>query len=294
MDASFEYYRIFYYVATYGSMTQAAQYLHTDQPNVSRIIKKLEYEAGFLLFSRAGNSLKLTDQGKRIYTLIKPAIEQIENAQKQIESERELISNNISIACNGSAIHYIQPKLKEFKTSNRNVNVKLKTLTSGEAIELVENEGVDVGLITGDAREIVGLDSRILAEFHDVLTVGYEKREFAERVHSIKDFENEDFILLPEKSRPYNFFMEFMQKYDFTPKSSLEVSRSEQVAMMVMYNWGIGFLPDFLVEETRKKEAPLYPVKLKEEIPPRYIKVITKASRTMSPATEKFFKYIFK
>ena len=293
MDVSFEYYRIFYYVATYGSMTAAAQYLHTDQPNVSRIIKKLEYEAGFLLFSRVGNSLKLTTQGKRIYTLIKPAIEQIENAQKQIENEKEFISNNISMASNGSAIHYIQPKLKEFRKANPSVNMKLKTMTSGEVIELVESERVDVGFVTRDSQELPGLDSKILVEFHDVLAVGYEMKELSEGVHSLKEFENEEFILLPENCHPYNFFMDFMKKNDFTPKSSLEVSRSEQVAMMIMYNWGVGFLADFLVEETRKKET-LFPVTLEEKIPPRYIKVITKPGHTMSPVTEKLLHFLDK
>lgn len=293
MDVSFEYYRVFYYVATYGSMTQAAAYLQTDQPNVSRIIKKMEYEAGFLLFSRVGNSLKLTTQGNRIYTLIKPAIEQIENAQELIENEKEYIANNISIASNGSAIHFIQPKLKEFRKTNPNVNLKLKTLTSGEIIEMVESERVDVGFITRDAQDIPGLNSAILTEFYDVLTVGSEMKDYSKSVHSLKEFENEEFILLPENCHPYNFFMNFMNSNGFVPKSSLQVSRTEQVAMMIMYNWGVGFLPDFLVEETRKRET-LYPVKLKEQISPRYIKVITKPGHTLSPVTEKLLHNLLK
>ena len=41
---NFEYYRIFYYVAKYQNITQAAGALFSNQPNVSRIIHKLEGE----------------------------------------------------------------------------------------------------------------------------------------------------------------------------------------------------------------------------------------------------------
>ena len=38
MDISFEYYKIFYYVAKYENITKAAMVLKSSQPNVTRII----------------------------------------------------------------------------------------------------------------------------------------------------------------------------------------------------------------------------------------------------------------
>lgn len=40
MYISFDYYRAFYYVAKYGSISQAAEALMNNQPNVSRTIKE--------------------------------------------------------------------------------------------------------------------------------------------------------------------------------------------------------------------------------------------------------------
>lgn len=42
MDISFEYYKIFYYVAKYENITKAAMVLKSSQPNVTRIIHILE------------------------------------------------------------------------------------------------------------------------------------------------------------------------------------------------------------------------------------------------------------
>ena len=46
MYISYDYYRVFYYVAKYGSITQAAKILLNSQPNLTRTIKTLESEWG--------------------------------------------------------------------------------------------------------------------------------------------------------------------------------------------------------------------------------------------------------
>ena len=53
MYISFDYYRAFYYVAKYGSISQAAEALMNNQPNVSRTIKNLESELNCTLFVRS-------------------------------------------------------------------------------------------------------------------------------------------------------------------------------------------------------------------------------------------------
>ena len=40
-NINFEYYKVFYYVARYGSFTQAAKALYSNQPNVARVINLL-------------------------------------------------------------------------------------------------------------------------------------------------------------------------------------------------------------------------------------------------------------
>ena len=44
MSISLESYRVFYYAAKYKSFSQAAAALYNNQPNVTRIIRRLESE----------------------------------------------------------------------------------------------------------------------------------------------------------------------------------------------------------------------------------------------------------
>ena len=72
MNISFEYYRIFYYVAKYENITKAAMVLKSSQPNVTRIIHILEDQLDCRLFLREPRGLKLTEEGKRLYAHVMP------------------------------------------------------------------------------------------------------------------------------------------------------------------------------------------------------------------------------
>lgn len=52
MNISYDYYRVFYYVAKYKSFTGAAKALLNNQPNITRMMKKLEEQtASFRFYS---------------------------------------------------------------------------------------------------------------------------------------------------------------------------------------------------------------------------------------------------
>lgn len=49
------------------SFSSAAKELFTTQPNVSKAIKALEEELGFLLFERHNRGISLTEDGEKVY-----------------------------------------------------------------------------------------------------------------------------------------------------------------------------------------------------------------------------------
>ena len=73
MYISFDYYRAFYYVAKYGSISQAAEALMNNQPNVSRTIKNLESELNCTLFVRSRKGVELTPEGEMLYAHVAAA-----------------------------------------------------------------------------------------------------------------------------------------------------------------------------------------------------------------------------
>ena len=74
---TYDYYRIFYYVAQYKSFTKAARALHNNQPNITRCMNNLEQELGCKLFVRSHRGVSLTPEGERLYQRVAAAYEQL-------------------------------------------------------------------------------------------------------------------------------------------------------------------------------------------------------------------------
>lgn len=90
MNVNYDYYRIFYYVAKCGNLSQAARELVNNQPNLTRSIKNLEAELGCPLFSRTNRGMKLTPEGERLYRHVKIAVEQLEAGEAELAQSRSL------------------------------------------------------------------------------------------------------------------------------------------------------------------------------------------------------------
>ena len=90
MNISYDYYRVFYYVAKYRSFTGAARALMNNQPNITRMMKKLEDELGCTLFIRQRHGVSLTPEGKKLYAHVTVAFEHILSGEQEIMRERGL------------------------------------------------------------------------------------------------------------------------------------------------------------------------------------------------------------
>ena len=60
MNVNYEYYRLFYYVCKYHSITRAANVLRMSQPNVTRALNRLEEQLGCKLLVRSTRGVTMT------------------------------------------------------------------------------------------------------------------------------------------------------------------------------------------------------------------------------------------
>ena len=97
MNVSYDYYRIFYYVAKYGSFTQAANVLLNSQPNITRAMKALESELGCTLFIRTNKGVTLTPEGETLYSHIALAFDHIQTGEEEIALNKGLKKGIVSI-----------------------------------------------------------------------------------------------------------------------------------------------------------------------------------------------------
>ena len=104
MNISYDSYRVFYYAAKYRSFSQAAAALYNNQPNVPRMIRRLESELGCALFFRSPQGVRLTPEGEKLYAHIAVACESIEAGEAEILSDQSLQSGIVHIAASSLAL----------------------------------------------------------------------------------------------------------------------------------------------------------------------------------------------
>ena len=139
MEITYDYYRIFYYVAKYRSFSKAARVLMRNQPNITKVINNLEEQLGCRLFIRSNRGAELTPEGERLYAHISIAYEQIRAAEIELPNEKSLQSGRISIGASETALHGILlPVLKDFHSAYPGVRLCIYNHSTPQAIQALK------------------------------------------------------------------------------------------------------------------------------------------------------------
>jgi DNA-binding transcriptional LysR family regulator len=89
--------RIFLVVAERGSLLKAAEVLHTNQPALSRSLRRLERLVGAPLFVRSSKGLTLTELGRRMREPVRTLLDQAAAVEAQALAEARGVSGVLKV-----------------------------------------------------------------------------------------------------------------------------------------------------------------------------------------------------
>ena len=98
-DITHRHIEIFHAVMTSGSLTAAAELLHTSQPTVSRELARFEKLTGLSLFERLRGRLHPTVQGLRLFEEVQRSWYGLDRIISAAEGLRQFRQGELSIAC---------------------------------------------------------------------------------------------------------------------------------------------------------------------------------------------------
>ena len=146
---NFEYYKIFYYVAKYKSITQAASLLYSSQPSISRMIKILEQELGCTLFIRTRKGVALTPEGEELFDHVAPACEELFVGEELLSRSYGLQGDTIRIGASETALRcFLFDNLELFYAEHPAIKLKIYNHTASEALENLKNGNVDLAVVS--------------------------------------------------------------------------------------------------------------------------------------------------
>ncbi len=123
MDINYELYKVFYYVATTLSFSQASKQLFISQSAVSQSIKALEKKLDQTLFIRSTKRVQLTPEGEILLRHVEPAMNLIKRGESQL-MDSATTGGQIRIGASDTICRYfLVPYLKRFHKEFPNAHI---------------------------------------------------------------------------------------------------------------------------------------------------------------------------
>lgn len=290
MTNNYELYKVFYWAAKTGSLTQAAHALFLTQPSVSHAIKQLEESFGLTLFHRNSKGVSLTQEGAVLYSYIEQSQILISLAEKKMAELKNLDSGVLRIGGSDSLFkHYLLPFLEDFHLKYPDVGIQLLHGTTPEIMSYLKEGKIDLGV----ARMPI-VDSQIEVQggiqLQDCFVAGCRYApEIQDKVLSLQELLEFPLVLFSRNSRARMAITEFFHGYGYELRPEIEVGSVDLLIELARKGLGLSYVArEFVSKEL--EEGSLFEIKLNVELPPSQVGVMNMRSLPLTSAAKKFIE----
>ncbi|MER7246752.1 LysR family transcriptional regulator [Kribbella sp. NPDC000426] len=152
--------RHFVALAEERSFTAAAGREHIVQSGLSTSIRALEKDVNALLFVRGTRPVRLTAEGDALVPLARRTLEAAAAARQTVQEVHGVLAGQLRIGALQTTGHTLPFAgwLAEFATAHPRVQISVVQLSASEMVQLVQDGGLDCGLVALLDHEPPGLD----------------------------------------------------------------------------------------------------------------------------------------
>lgn len=284
MYISYDYYRVFYYVAKYGNVSQAAKLLLNNQPNLTRTIRNLECELGCPLFSRTNRGMKLTPEGERLYTHVRIAFEHIEAGEAELTEARNLQTGTVYIAASEVALRcLLLPVLKQYRLLYPGVRIRISNHSTPQAIAALKDGAADIAVVTTPTVRSASLVETVIRPIQEAAVCSSAFPALTDRPVALSELLDYPIISLGPDTKSFAFYSDFFTGHSLPFHPAIEAFTADQILPMVEADLGVGFVPNEFLES----ESRVCRIDLKEQIPERQVVLIKRKGQPLSVAARK-------
>ena len=287
MDINYELYKVFYYVATSLSFSEASKHLFISQSAVSQSVKTLEKKLGQPLFIRSTKKVRLTPAGQLLMKHVEPAMNLIRRGEHQLLDSQSLGLGQLHIGASDTICRYfLVPYLKEFHQKFPNVPIKVTNATSLGCADLLDQGKVDM-IVTNspNARLNPSCTRKTLLEFHDVFIANPAHFHFEQRELSLHELTEYPLITLERLCTTSEFLHNLFLQHQLELMPEIELSSNDLLIDLARIGLGVAFVPDYCVAENL---SDLTVIKIRETMPARQIVAAVNTSLPVNASTNEF------
>ncbi|WP_316568599.1 LysR family transcriptional regulator [Neobacillus sp. YIM B06451] len=236
----------FIYVCQLGSFNKAAEALYLTQPSVTARIQSLEREINIKLFHRNGNKISLTEKGEYFFPHAQKILQSYQEARYGLQ--QVAIPYDLVIGSALSISNNILPEiLPGFKSTFKDVKIKIVTGHSKDILQKVINKEVDFGIVRTETHPQI----ESIRLYNDPIGLFVPRNHILlkEEKVTIEHVSKQPLIFFDYGSMDWLMINRLFSSNNVTPNISLEVDNMETTKNLVLKGMGISFLPEHCVKQ---------------------------------------------
>ena len=278
-------YRIFYYVAKEGSISAAAKKIYVSQPAISKSLKKLEELLNVDLFYRTLTGVQLTEFGETLLFYVENSYNSLLTAERTLLESKALERGKVSI---GVPSHigsfFLFEYIEKFKKDYPNIKIKIVSRSTNEMIEQLESHEIDFMI---DSSPVDTKYNNVIVEKLVTFPNSFiTNKKYDENMTSLKDFEDEPFILPVNRSSRRKELESLLTSNNIELKNIIEIETTEMAISAAKKGFGICVIAEEAVK-TELEQGQLYKLNVKEKLPGLEINIVY-IENFLPPAPRKF------
>lgn len=274
VTGNLEYYKVFYYVARFGSVTKAAGELSLSQPAVSQAVKQLEKTLGVDLFYRAARGVRLTGAGELLFRYVEKGYEQMEAGEQQVRRLLNIELGEIRIGASDMTLkYYLLPYLERFHEVYPEIKVNVSNAPTPETLQFLQEGRIDFGIVSSPFEASGEVDIQKVREIEDIFVAGRKFTEYKNKTLDLQVLESLPMIVLEGNTSTRSYMDAYLAGNHVTLRPEFELATSDMIVQFALRNLGVGcVVRDFAKEYL--DTGRLFELRLNKMIPRRNFCVV--------------------
>lgn len=236
--------KIFYTVAQYGSISNAARELNYAQSNITTKIKQLEKQLQTTLFYRHNRGTLLTAKGKILLSYTENIFYLIDEAVKAVQDNDTPQGHLLIGSMETTAAVRLPSLLSKYHHTYPDVELTLQTGPTNQNIQAVLQYELDGAFVAGPIHH-AELEQKTFIEENLVIITDHAHPQLS----SIQDIQNRTLLVFKEGCSYRAKLEQWLHHEGITPNKIMDFGTLEAILGCVSAGLGISMLPYSVIEK---------------------------------------------
>jgi len=268
---------------------------HISPSSLTRVIQRLEYEVGTVLFERDNRSVVLTPAGHRFRLYAADTLERWAELKRDLLEVSDGITGKLSIFCSVTASYsFLHELLDQFRTRYPEVEIHLHTGDTALTIQRILNEEEDIGIAAKPDKLPERLCFRPISNSPLVFIAPVAACPLRERLIFLNSSGaglpwEQIPLVLSESGLARDRIDDWFRKHGIRPNVYAQVAGNEAIVSMVSLGFGLGVVPSLVVENSPLRQK-IEILDVKPELEPFSIGLCALRRKLKNPLIRAFWE----